>query len=69
MRLAEPLRDRQTISSLVEPEEPDISGLIHVISNRLGASRLHRRAQVFTGTKPVETAGSGEPTGAVHLEC
>ncbi|MFC5843678.1 Y-family DNA polymerase [Aminobacter ciceronei] len=44
--LAEPLRDRQTISSLVEPEEPDISDLIDVIANRLGASRLYRFAPV-----------------------
>lgn len=42
--LAEPLRDRQTISSLIEPEEPDISDLIDVISNRLGPSRLYRFA-------------------------
>lgn len=44
--LAEPLRDRQTISSLVEPEDPDISDLIDVIANRLGASRLYRFAPV-----------------------
>ena len=44
--LAEPLRDRQTISSLVAPEEPDISDLIDVIANRLGASRLYRFAPV-----------------------
>jgi protein ImuB len=44
--LAEPLRDRQTISSLVEPAEPDISDLIDVISNRLGSNRLYRFAPV-----------------------
>ena len=44
--LAEPLRNRQTISSLVEPEDPDISDLIDVIANRLGASRLYRFAPV-----------------------
>ena len=44
--LAEPLRDRQTISSLVEPVEPDISDLIDVIANRLGSSRLYRFAPV-----------------------
>mgnify|MGYP001042658904 CR=1 FL=1 len=44
--LAEPLRDRQTISTLVEPEEPDISDLIDVIANRLGTSRLYRFAPV-----------------------
>ena len=44
--LAEPLRDRQTISSLVEPAETDISDLIDVIANRLGSSRLYRFAPV-----------------------
>lgn len=40
--LAEPLRDRQTISSLVEEPEPDISDLIDVLSNRVGGNRLCR---------------------------
>jgi protein ImuB len=44
--LAEPLRDHQTISSLIEPEEPDISDLVDVIANRLGSSRLYRFAPV-----------------------
>ncbi|WEX12390.1 DUF6504 family protein [Chelativorans sp. AA-79] len=44
--LVEPIRDRQAISSLVEPEEPDISDLIDVIANRLGPSRLYRFAPV-----------------------
>jgi protein ImuB len=44
--LAEPLRERQTISSLVEPADPDISDLIDVIANRLGSSRLYRFAPV-----------------------
>jgi len=44
--LAEPLQDRQVLSSLVEPPEPDISDLIDVISNRLGNDRLYRFAPV-----------------------
>jgi protein ImuB len=40
--LAEPLRDRQTISSLVEETEPDISDLIDVLATRVGESRLCR---------------------------
>lgn len=44
--LAEPLQARQTISSLVEAPEPDISDLIDVIANRLGESRLYRFAPV-----------------------
>ena len=40
--LAEPLRDRQTVSSLVEETEPDISDLIDVLANRVGGNRLCR---------------------------
>jgi protein ImuB len=39
---AEPLRDRQTISSLVEPSEPDVSDLVDVLANRVGDNRLFR---------------------------
>ncbi|MGN6770094.1 MAG: Y-family DNA polymerase [Rhizobiaceae bacterium] len=39
---AEPLRDRQTISSLVEAPEPDVSDLIDVLANRVGDNRLCR---------------------------
>lgn len=39
---AEPLRPRQAISSLVAEPEPDFSGLIDVLANRLGADRLYR---------------------------
>lgn len=38
----EPLRDRQTISSLVEPAEPDVSDLVDVLANRVGGNRLYR---------------------------
>lgn len=39
---AEPLRDRQTISSLVEPAEPDVSDLVDMLANRVGGNRLYR---------------------------
>jgi protein ImuB len=39
---AEPLSDRQTISSLVEAPEPDVSALIDVLANRVGENRLCR---------------------------
>jgi len=39
---AEPLGDRQTISSLVEAPEPDVSDLVDVLSNRVGENRLCR---------------------------
>lgn len=40
--VAEPLRDRQAISSLVEEPEADISDLVDVLSNRVGENRLCR---------------------------
>lgn len=39
---SEPLPDRQTISSLVEAPEADISDLIDVLTNRVGENRLCR---------------------------
>lgn len=38
----EQLRDRQAISSLIEPPEPDVSDLIDVLANRVGDNRLYR---------------------------
>ncbi len=58
---AEPLRDRQTISTLVEPEEPDISDLIDVIANRLGTNRLYRFAPVESDV-PERSVKRVEPT-------
>lgn len=40
--IAEPLHAKQTISSLVEEPEPDISDLIDVLANRVGANKLCR---------------------------
>ena len=40
--LAEPLRDRQVISSLVEEPEADISDLVDLLANRVGEHRLCR---------------------------
>lgn len=44
--LAERFEQRQTISSLAAPPEPDISDLIDVLSNRVGESALYRFAPV-----------------------
>lgn len=44
--LAEPLAERQTISSLVEEPEADISDLVDVLANRVGEHRLYRFAAV-----------------------
>jgi protein ImuB len=50
MRLAatavEPFATKQTISSLVEEPEADVSGLIDILSNRVGENRLYRFAPV-----------------------
>lgn len=44
--LAEPFGAKQTISSLVEEPEPDITDLIDTLSNRIGEQRLYRFAPV-----------------------
>jgi protein ImuB len=50
MRLAatatEPFATRQMISSLVDEPEADVSGLIDILSNRVGENRLYRWAPV-----------------------
>jgi protein ImuB len=43
---AEPFATKQTISSLVDEPEADISGLIDILSNRVGENRLYRFAPV-----------------------
>jgi protein ImuB len=43
---AEPFATRQMISSLVEEPEADVSGLIDILANRVGESRLYRCAPV-----------------------
>jgi protein ImuB len=43
---AEPLEHRQAISSLVEEAEPDMSDLVDILANRVGAQRIYRYASV-----------------------
>jgi protein ImuB len=43
---AEPFATKQTISSLVDEPEADVSGLIDILSNRVGENRLYRFAPV-----------------------
>lgn len=43
---AEPFETKQTVSSLVAESESDVSGLIDILSNRVGESRLYRLAPV-----------------------
>lgn len=42
--LAEPTVTTQTVSSLVEESEPDVSGLVDILANRIGERRLYRFA-------------------------
>jgi protein ImuB len=44
--LAEPMENKQTVSSLVEEPEADISGLIDTLINRIGEQRLYRFSPV-----------------------
>lgn len=44
--VAEPLAEKQTANALVEEPEPDVSGLIDTLVNRVGERRLYRAAPV-----------------------
>jgi protein ImuB len=44
--VAEPLVPKQMVSSLIEAAEPDVSGLIDLLINRVGEQKLYRVAPV-----------------------
>ena len=44
--VAEPLGMKQTISSLIEEPEADVSGLVDMLTNRVGETRIYRVAAV-----------------------
>jgi protein ImuB len=44
--VAEPVAPKQTASSLIEEPEPDVSGLIDLLANRVGEKNLYRMAPV-----------------------
>jgi protein ImuB len=44
--MAEPLAPKQAASSLIEETEPDVSGLIDLLANRVGERKLYRAAPV-----------------------
>jgi protein ImuB len=44
--VTEPLTPKQVVSSLVEETEPDVSGLIDLLANRVGERNLYRIAPV-----------------------
>jgi protein ImuB len=61
---AEPFATKQTISSLVDEPEADVSGLIDILSNRVGDSRLYRFAPVASDVpeRSVRRVAAAAPT-------
>jgi protein ImuB len=60
---AEPFATKQMISSLVDAPEADVSGLIDILSNRVGESRLYRFAPVASDVpeRSVQRVGAVSP--------
>lgn len=61
---AEPFATKQTISSLIEEPEVDVCGLIDILSNRVGESRLYRFAPVSSDVpeRSVQRVAASAPT-------
>ncbi len=61
---AEPFATKQMISSLVDEPEADVSGLIDILSNRVGESRLYRFAPVASDVpeRSVQRVAAAAPT-------
>jgi protein ImuB len=61
---AEPFATKQSISSLIEEPEADVSGLIDILSNRVGESRLYRFAPVSSDVpeRSVQRVAASAPT-------
>jgi protein ImuB len=62
---AEPFATKQAISSLVEEPEADVSGLIDILSNRVGEMRLYRCAPVASDVpeRSVQRVAAAAPDG------
>jgi protein ImuB len=60
---AEPFATKQIISSLVDEPEADVSGLIDILSNRVGEARLYRCAPVASDVpeRSVRRIGAAAP--------
>jgi protein ImuB len=65
--LAEPLAPQQTVSSLIEQPEADISSLIDTLANRVGEQRLYRFATVASDV-PERSVCRVAPTAPVTSE-
>ena len=61
--LAEPLAPKQTISSLTEEPEADVSGLIDTLANRVGEQQLYRFAPVASDV-PERSVAADRADGA-----
>src|ERR1700712_4788164 len=57
---AEPFATKQAVSSLVDEPEADVSGLIDILANRVGESRLYRFAPV-PSEFPEQSVQRGRP--------
>jgi protein ImuB len=64
--LAEPLESKQRRSSLVDDEVADVSHLVDVLANRVGADRLYRLAPVASDVP--ERSVARVPALAPHME-
>jgi protein ImuB len=60
---AEPFATKQVISSLIDEPEADVSGLIDMLSNRVGETRLYRFAPVASDVpeRSVHRVGAAAP--------
>jgi protein ImuB len=67
---AEPLREKQVVSSLVDEPEPDLRGLIDVLANRVGEDRICRFVPVRSDVpeRSVVRGPSLSPTSLVNFE-
>jgi protein ImuB len=61
--IAEPLHATQRVSSLVEPEQPDVTDLIDTLANRVGSGHVYRLAVVASDV-PERSLQRVAPTAA-----
>jgi protein ImuB len=65
---AEPFATKQAVSSLIEEPEADVSGLIDILSNRVGEMRLYRFAPVASDVpeRSVQRVAAAAPDGGAN---
>jgi hypothetical protein len=74
--VAEPLAPKQAVFNLVEEPEPDVSGLIDLLANRVDEQNLYRMAPVASDVRYATSrrwrrrpARSGPAIGRGHRGC